>query len=132
MTPHERALELLALAKQDERVARIIERDPDITLVPTCFHYQQAVEKLLKAVLAEQGIDYPKTHDLVRLRQVAQASYNLPDTQVDLAVLSSFAGHLRYEVVEGEVPLDLAEVRTMVQSLREWVEGVLRADQEPA
>lgn len=29
-----------------------------------CFHCQQCVEKLLKAVLCEAGIAFPKTHDL--------------------------------------------------------------------
>jgi len=35
-----------------------------------CFHSQQAAEKYLKAVLADQGIDPPYTHDLVLLAEM--------------------------------------------------------------
>jgi HEPN domain-containing protein len=36
-----------------------------------CFHAQQYVEKLLKAILTHEGIEAPKTHDLRRLIQLA-------------------------------------------------------------
>lgn len=39
-----------------------------------CFHCQQYVEKLLKAVLTRDGIEAPKTHDLRRLIQLAGTS----------------------------------------------------------
>ncbi len=32
-----------------------------------CFHAQQCVEKYLKALLQDRGIDFPRTHDLVAL-----------------------------------------------------------------
>lgn len=38
-----------------------------------CFHCQQFVEKLLKALLTLQGVEAPRTHDLRRLIQVAEA-----------------------------------------------------------
>jgi HEPN domain-containing protein len=53
MTPHERALELLALAKEDEQAASVLEA-AHIGDGPVGFHYQQAVEKLLKALLADK------------------------------------------------------------------------------
>ncbi len=36
-----------------------------------CFHCQQFVEKLLKALLTRHDIEAPKTHDLRRLIQLA-------------------------------------------------------------
>ncbi len=36
-----------------------------------CFHCQQFVEKLLKALLTRHGIEAPKTHDVRRLIQLA-------------------------------------------------------------
>jgi HEPN domain-containing protein len=39
-----------------------------------CFHCQQYVEKLLKAVLTHDGIEAPKTHDLRRLIQLVGPS----------------------------------------------------------
>lgn len=37
-----------------------------------CFHCQQFVEKLLKALLTQYGVEAPRTHDLRRLIQVLQ------------------------------------------------------------
>ena len=37
-----------------------------------CFHCQQFVEKLLKALLTLHGIEAPRTHDLRRLVQLAE------------------------------------------------------------
>lgn len=37
-----------------------------------CFHCQQFVEKLLKALLTRHGVEAPKTHDVRRLIQLAQ------------------------------------------------------------
>jgi len=36
-----------------------------------CFHCQQYVEKLLKAFLTADEIEFPKTHDLRRLIQLS-------------------------------------------------------------
>src|SRR5262245_16289225 len=40
---------------------------PEILLTTLCFHTQQATEKGIKAVLIQQGIVFPYTHDLARL-----------------------------------------------------------------
>ena len=37
---------------------------PEVKFRLACFHAQQAVEKLLKAVLVFYNIDYQRTHDL--------------------------------------------------------------------
>lgn len=66
MTAHERALELIRLASRDERAAHVLQADPTIDNATIAFHYQQAAEKLLKALLAEHNVDYPLTHDLER------------------------------------------------------------------
>jgi HEPN domain-containing protein len=39
----------------------------DVPTDTVCFHAQQAVEKLIKAVLVANGRDVYKTHDLVKL-----------------------------------------------------------------
>lgn len=55
----------LALARQ--------QGPPDILLATLCFHTQQAVEKSLKAVLVQQGIVFPYTHDLAQLITLVKA-----------------------------------------------------------
>lgn len=45
-----------------------------------CFHAQQTAEKYLKAFLQENGADFPKTHSLIELLQLAlplDASFEL-------------------------------------------------------
>lgn len=96
MMPHERALELLALAREDERAASVLDTAA-IGDVLVGFHYQQAVEKLLKALLAEREVDFPKTHDLVRLLRLARAEgCEVQVFEEDLAQLIPFAVTLRY------------------------------------
>jgi HEPN domain-containing protein len=78
-TPHDRALELLALANNDPYVARALLPDPKVADSMIGFHLQQTVEKLLKALLAERNVDYPKTHSLLRLVHLAgEHGYALP------------------------------------------------------
>ena len=60
-----------AKAQSDWTAVEILldsERCPAETV---CFHCQQFVEKLLKAILTRHGIEAPKTHDLRRLIQLA-------------------------------------------------------------
>ena len=62
-----------------------------------CFHCQQCVEKLMKAVLTERGSHFPKTHDLedlaARVVSVAPAwKYDLDD----LKTLAPGAVQYRY------------------------------------
>ncbi len=124
MTPHERALELVALAMEDEQAAVLDTAAIGDALVG--FHYQQGVEKILKALLAERGVDFPKTHDLVRLVRLVRAEgYDIPQVEEDLALLTPFAVTLRYEEVEGVNQLDRPRIKTLMGQLRTWVETEL-------
>lgn len=71
--------EWLKAAHDDlETIEQIVQQE-HLTNV-TAFHAQQAVEKCLKALLEEQGVEFPKTHDLLRLQKLL-----LPDAiQLDI------------------------------------------------
>jgi len=61
------------------------------------FHCQQCVEKYFKAKLQEEGIHFPRTHDLVTLLGLLlpiEASWSL--MQTGLADLSEAAVNFRY------------------------------------
>jgi HEPN domain-containing protein len=125
MTPHDRALGLLALAREDEQAASVLDA-AGMGDGPVGFHYQQAAEKLLKALLAARDVDFPKTHDLVRLLRLARAEgYEVPVVEEDLAQLAPFAVTLRYEERETVKPLDRPWIKQSVQQLRSWVDGQL-------
>jgi HEPN domain-containing protein len=62
-----------------------------------CFHAQQCAEKYLKAWLVEQGIDFPKTHDLEILAKLCIPSLpELTSLMDGLRFLTSFAVEIRY------------------------------------
>ena len=126
MLPHDRAVELFILAKRDEHAAHVLAADGSVEDELIGFHYQQATEKLLKALLAERNIDFPRTHDIVRLMElVDDADYDVPAPLQELASLTSFAVALRYEMESSSV-LAAEDVREMVEQLRTWVEAELR------
>jgi hypothetical protein len=67
MPQHDRldlARVLLARAKDDETLIRKVSPDKDIADAIVGFHAQQAVEKLIKAVLAIRGVAFMKSHAL--------------------------------------------------------------------
>jgi HEPN domain-containing protein len=62
-----------------------------------CFHCQQCVEKYLKALLEEQSLSVPKTHDLLRLLTELLPHYPvLSRLRRGLAILTDYAVDVRY------------------------------------
>ncbi len=50
--------------------AHTIKLGADCPTDTVCFHAQQCVEKYLKALLVLRRCDFPRTHDLERLRDL--------------------------------------------------------------
>lgn len=77
-----------------------------------CFHTQQCIEKLMKAVLIEFGSTPPKTHDLLQLYRLlcAHAPEWHPE-ESDLRFLTQAAVGSRY-------PGDAADYREAEEALR--------------
>lgn len=133
MMPHDRALELFRLADRDERAAHVLQADPTIDKPTIGFHYQQAAEKLLKALLAERNIDYPLTHDLTRLLAlVRNARYHIPVLEKELVRLTPFAVTARYEDDEETQDFDPWQTQRLIEQLRVWVEEELRRGETSA
>ena len=61
-----------AKAQSDWDAVEILTASKRCPAETVCFHCQQFVEKLLKALLTGHGIEAPKTHDLRRLIQLAK------------------------------------------------------------
>lgn len=98
MTPAEQARLLLRKAIQDMAVLERLIDDPIIEVATLGFHAQQAAEKLLKALLAVGGHDYPRSHDLeLLLDLLASVGRPLPDALQDVDGLALFATVYRYE-----------------------------------
>ena len=75
---------------------------------------QQAIEKVLKAFLAFNGKDIPKTHDLDELQRLCLEITDIPPlAELDFAETTGYAVELRYdlefwpeqEIAEDTLPL---------------------------
>lgn len=79
--------------------------------VIAAFHVQQAIEKSIKAAIALQGVEPPKTHDLKRLYAMTTAVLDWSADEGWLAQVSSWVAVSRYPSdVFGPPPLE-SEVR---------------------
>jgi HEPN domain-containing protein len=118
---------LLARAVDDEALVRKVSSDADIADAIIGFHAQQAVEKLIKAVLAARGVTFMKSHALSYLIGVVEENeIEAPDTLSEADVLSPWAVEFRYE---GEEPpaLDRPAALALVEQVRIWAESEIKA-----
>lgn len=75
-------------------------RDQELTFfAPTCFHFQQAAEKYLKAYILFQGETFRKIHNLVELVKVcADKDKGFQKLIREAALLNPFYTDTRYPV----------------------------------
>jgi len=108
----------LKKAMEDEKVAQW-PGSPD---GPFGFHVQQAVEKLLKALLSQIGLQYERTHDLEDLvEQLQEAGETVPMAVIEYSKFERFAVIHRYDNVPVEQVLDRPQALETVRILREHV-----------
>ena len=129
MTPsRERAQLLLRKAAQDEFTIDKPFSDPASPDEVIGFHAQQAVEKMLKAVLALASVRYRRTHDIVELIDLLRDhGQPFPKELEDVRRLTPFATDFRYDDLpsEPENPFDRAWALACVRRTRAWVESAL-------
>jgi hypothetical protein len=106
---------LMEKAAGDESILfRLIDED-DIPDDGLGFHAQQAVEKMIKAVLAHNEVAYERTHNIAYLLTLLDGeSIPKPDRAADLPNLSPWAAELRYARQPEAVP-DRSEMRSLVE-----------------
>ena len=87
-------------AQSDWTTVEILLAHEQCPAEAVCFHCQQFVEKLLKALLSRHSIEAPKTHDLRRLIQLAES------LAPDLSQFSDASDKLTVHGVETRYPGD--------------------------
>jgi HEPN domain-containing protein len=101
--PHvEQAARWVRWASEDLVLARSAHADPDAVARGACTWAHQCAEKALKAMVVAQGIDPPKTHNLLQLEQLVSADLAETLAAVDLEALTRWS-------IEGRYPEDLEE-----------------------
>ena len=90
------ALRWLRFSEEDLDVAlRLLSGSPSAPR-HACWLSQQAAEKVLKAALVLDEVEFPFTHDLDALRNLLPGSWSVRDTHPDLAELTEWAVETRY------------------------------------
>jgi HEPN domain-containing protein len=87
-----------------------------------CFLAQQAAEKALKALLLELDGEFPRTHAIAALLQLAQRHAEVPEEIRDAIDLTDYAVQARYP---GDYyPVDEAEHARAIELARRVVDWV--------
>lgn len=124
-TPEQReyAELLLTHAASDLRACRVLMSEEDMRDDVVGFHAQQAVEKALKVALVIEDIDFPRTHDIRELVDIAvDNSVAVPDSIHEARWLTPWAAQLRYEMLES---LDRDAAFSIAADAVEWARGLL-------
>ena len=91
------ARQWLQKAKNDLLCAENNLKSEIIPFDTVCFHFQQAVEKILKAYLIGNGSRYPFSHDLLLiLEHVLKFNSEADNLRDQLAILMPYAVEIRY------------------------------------
>lgn len=93
-----------AKAQSDWNTVEILRSSERCPADVVCFHCQQFVEKLLKALLTRYGVESPKTHDVRRLIQLAEPF------APELSRFSDASDTLTVHGVETRYPGDWVEI----------------------
>lgn len=89
--------EWLKRSEEDWQIANLLIQSDLDSYGSICFHAQQCIEKLMKALLIQVEVVPPYSHDLLTLDRMLSSNY--PNWQVntqDLAFLTQYAVAARY------------------------------------
>jgi HEPN domain-containing protein len=124
-TPEHREVAKLLLqkAREDLSAARVLVATEDQADHVIGFHLQQAVEKALKAVLAERMIEIPRTHDLGYLVELLEnLEIEGPEPVASSDWLTPWGVLFRYDGNPNDLDRDRAlEAATAAISLAEQI-----------
>lgn len=121
---------LLRKAKADEFAVEKLAPDPDCADEIIGFHAQQAVEKLIKAVLAHRSVPFPRIHDLTELVDLLRENkIAFPEQLEETDRLTPFATVFRYAelLTQPLSDFDRSWALDCVRKVRAWAESMLRA-----
>ncbi|MDR0611627.1 MAG: HEPN domain-containing protein [Planctomycetaceae bacterium] len=88
----------------------------------TCYHCQQSTEKTLKGYLVSQGIEPPKTHDLILLCRLCAKTNRIIETILsDCGELTLYSVTTRYpdndEITESDAKIAIKQAKRIYDFL---------------
>lgn len=117
------SLLFLNKAKEDLVILTKHESDQEVSDSIWGFHAHQTIEKTIKSILSYHKIEFPKTHDLLFLKDILdenQLQINLKEDVLE--VLTPFSVTFRYDNYQDE-PLDRTELYKSVLAFVREVES---------
>ena len=117
-------------AKSDMRLARLAAKDASVRREQVCFHAQQAAEKAIKAVLLSWQIEFPLTHDIEELLELAEKNgLPLPQAVRDAGFLTPYAVEIRYPGYWIDITAsDVDEALQTAENAISWANSMLLAN----
>src|ERR1041384_7581078 len=88
-------------SESDLRAAHTLLQSKEFFPLQICFLSQQCAEKAIKAILIFEEVNFPKVHDLDRLRDLVPKGWKVKEQFPDLAELTIWAVESRYP---GDMP----------------------------
>jgi HEPN domain-containing protein len=125
---------LLQKGKQDQHVMNRLLEDPSIPDEAIGFHAQQAVEKLMKAVLAHRSVEYQRTHQLERLVTLLRnTGISYPPELSEAVALTPFAVEFRYDMLpipdDAASPFDRPWAKRCVERIGDWAAAIVQGSE---
>jgi HEPN domain-containing protein len=123
----EQARKFIAKAAEDEALLDAVLAKPEVSDAIYGFHAQQAVEKLLKALLSVHAVRFPKTHDLQTLLTLLEGvGETIPSELTRVDDLTPFAVEWRYDSFTAPSAFDRLKTRALVARLHSFVERQIK------
>lgn len=92
-----------------------------------CYHAQQTVEKILKAILTEHEIEFSRTHNILDLRNAAKVMGQEVPLADEEAIFLNSIYRVRYPAALGLLPAgeptkeDAERALHIARGMREWL-----------
>ena len=129
----EQARRLRSKAGKDEQAMHILMEASSAADEIIGFHAQQAVEKLLKALLSNRRVIFRRTHDLTELIDLLAANgVDVPLGIAEARRLGPYAAEFRYEDIPSDAveSLDRNWVLQCVAEVKAWVDQQMAQSRE--
>jgi HEPN domain-containing protein len=121
------AEEWMARADEDIGLLGVGLTDPRITHRNFGYHAQQAIEKLLKAMIADKGVEPRRTHDLRDLADTVAELHALDTDPLNGPDLTAYATAHRYPGFAPPPELDRESVHQQVLAIRDIARRLRRS-----
>ena len=95
MNPNE-AKRWIKYAETDLRAAQTLLESEDFFPRQICFLAEQCAEKAIKSILVLEEVNFPRNHDLDRLRDLLPKGWKVKEEFPDLAALTIWSVESRY------------------------------------